>query len=111
MSIAEISNYHFNQEVTGISAQLSNTFKTIFGHEHDLVYGFENESIRPVEYSMSGVQRVSLEQIDFQIKLLILKLNVLVYLLMTELHFCSGQIPSYDLEPTPELYLIINVSR
>ena len=27
-----------NQEVTGISAQLSNTFKTIFGHEHDRLW-------------------------------------------------------------------------
>ena len=123
----EISNYHFNQEVTGISAQLSNTFKTIFGHEHDLVYGFENESIetqRPRSKlnidAMSGVTTSIFGADRFPNKTFpdteVIRIGIFVndrINITDRATFVLGlRYDSYDLEPTPDaLFSNSNVSR
>ena len=123
----EISNYHFNQEVTGISAQLSNTFKTIFGHEHDLVYGFENESIetqRPrsklnidamsgVTTSIFGADRFPNKTFpDTEVKRIGIFVNDRINITDRATFVLGLRYDSYDLEPTPDaLFSNSNVSR
>ncbi|MCH2560425.1 MAG: TonB-dependent hemoglobin/transferrin/lactoferrin family receptor [Pseudomonadales bacterium] len=123
----EISNYHFNQEVTGISAQLSNTFKTIFGHEHDLVYGFENESIetqRPrsklnidamsgVTTSIFGADRFPNKTFpDTEVKRIGIFANDRINVTDRATFVLGLRYDSYDLEPTPDaLFSNSNVSR
>ena len=123
----EISNYHFNQEVTGISAQLSNTFKTIFGHEHDVVYGFENESIetqRPrsklnidamsgVTTSIFGADRFPNKTFpDTEVKRIGIFANDRINITDRATFVLGLRYDSYDLEPTPDaLFNNSNVSR
>ena len=123
----EISNYHFNQEVTGISAQLSNTFKTIFGHEHDVVYGFENESIetqRPrsklnidamsgVTTSIFGADRFPNKTFpDTEVKRIGIFVNDRINITDRATFVLGLRYDSYDLEPTPDaLFNNSNVSR
>ena len=123
----EISNYHFNQEVTGISAQLSNTFKSIFGHEHDLVYGFENESIetqRPrsklnidamsgVTTSIFGADRFPNKTFpDTEVKRIGIFVNDRINITDRATFVLGLRYDSYDLEPTPDaLFSNSNVSR
>ena len=123
----EISNYHFNQEVTGISAQLSNTFKTIFGHEHDVVYGFENESIetqRPrsklnidamsgVTTSIFGADRFPNKTFpDTEVKRIGIFANDRINITDSATFVLGLRYDSYDLEPTPDaLFNNSNVSR
>ena len=125
--VAEISNYHFNQEVTGISAQLSNSFKTIFGHEHDLVYGFENESIetqRPrsklnidamsgVTTSIFGADRFPNKTFpDTEVKRIGIFINDRINVTDRATLVMGLRYDSYDLEPTPDtLFNNSNVSR
>ena len=123
----EISNYHFNQEVTGISAQLSNTFKTNFGHEHDVVYGFENESIetqRPrsklnidamsgVTTSIFGADRFPNKTFpDTEVKRIGIFANDRINITDRATFVLGLRYDSYDLEPTPDaLFNNSNVSR
>mgnify|MGYP001292350478 FL=1 len=123
----EISNYHFNQEVTGMSAQLSNTFNTILGHEHDLVYGFENESIetqRPrsklnidamsgVTTSIFGADRFPNKTFpDTEVKRIGIFVNDRINITDRATFVLGLRYDSYDLEPTPDaLFNNSNVSR
>ena len=123
----EISNYHFNQEVKGISVQLSNSFETIFGHQHDLVYGFEKESIetqRPrsklnidamsgVTTSVFGADRFPNKTFpDTEVERTGMFINDRINLNDRTTFVVGLRYDGYDLEPKPDaLFNNSNVSR